>query len=350
MINNEKYISIVIPCRNEEKFISQCLDSIIANKYPKEELEVLVVDGMSEDGTREIVERYAKQYPFIRLLDNAKKITPVALNIGIKHARGEVIMRMDAHATYENDYISKCVMYLDEYEADNVGGIMITIPRDNTFIGKIIVRALSHRFGVGGSAFRTGAEEPKLVDTVFGGCYKREVFDKVGLFNEDLASTQDMEFNLRLKRAGGKILLHPEIVSYYYARSDFKSFCKNNFRNGVWAIYPLKFVEHMPVSWRHLVPLAFVSSLIGSAALSVFSQIFLWLLLFILGSYALTNVYFSIKVTTKEKDFRYLFVIPLMFASLHIGYGFGSLLGLLRLIMSVQFWKKRFSSLKGKRK
>ena len=350
MSDNIPYVSIIIPCRNEEKFIAKCFDSVIANDYPKDRLEVLLVDGMSEDGTREIVERYAQRYPFIRLLDNAKKITPVALNIGIKHARGEIIMRMDAHATCEKDYISKCVMFLDEYSADNVGGIMKTIPRNNTFIDKVIVLTLSHQFGVGGSVFRTGSKEPKLVDTVFGGCYKREVFDKTGLFNEDLVRTQDMEFNLRLKRAGGKILLHPEIVSYYYAKSNFNGFSYNNFRNGFWATYPLKFVKHMPVSWRHLVPLAFVSSLIGSAVLSVFSQIFLWLFLFILGSYTLANIYFSINIAAKEKNFRFLFSTPLIFAALHIGYGLGSLWGLLKVIMSAKIWKNRFSSLKGKSK
>ena len=325
-------ISVIIPCRNEEKFIAKCLDSVIANDYPKDRLEVLVVDGVSEDETRRIVTRYVQQYPFIRLLNNAKKISPVALNIGIKYAKGEIIMRVDAHAIYEKDYISKCVKYLDEYGADNVGGTMITLPRDNTLVGRVIVSALSHRFGVGGSVFRTGSKKPRWVDTVFGGCYKREVFGKVGFFNENLAGNQDLEFNLRLKRVGGKILFHPEIVSYYYTRSGFKSFCKNNFRNSFWAIYSMKFVNHTPFSLRHLVPIAFVLSLIVSAALSVFSQIFLWLFLFILGSYALTNVYFSIKITAKEKDFRYLFLMPLIFATLHISYGLGSLWGLLKVI------------------
>ena len=343
-------ISVIIPCRNEEKFIAKCLDSVIANDYPKDRLEVLVVDGMSEDGTREIVERYAKQYPFIKLLDNPKKITPTALNIGIKHAKGEIIMRMDAHATYEKDYISKCIKYLNEYNADNVGGIWKTLPRDNTFIGKAIVIALSNPFGIGNAYYRFATKEPRWVDTVPFFCYRKEIFDKVGFFNENLARSQDMEFNLRLKSIGYKTLLVPEIVSYYYARSDFKSFCKHNFRNGVWAIYPFKFTTIMPVSLRHLIPLAFVSSLIGSAALSVFSQIFLWLLLFILGSYALTNAYFSVKITAKEKDFRYLFVMPLIFATLHISYGLGSLCGVLKVIVSPQFWKKRFSSLKGRRK
>ena len=341
MTNDLDLVSIVIPCRDEQKYIGQCLDSIVANEYPKDKLEVFVIDGRSDDGTRQIVERYAQQYPFIKILDNPKKITPAALNIGIKHAGGELIIRIDAHAAYEKDYISKCVKYLEEYEADTVGGVMKALPRDNTPFSKAIVHSLSNRFGVGGSVFRTGSEKPEWVDTVFGGCYRREVFDKIGLFNEDLTRTQDMEFNLRLIRAGGKILLHPEIVSYYYARSEFKSFCRHNFGNGVWAIYPFKFITSTPVSWRHLVPLVFVSSLIGSAVLSIFSQIFLWLFVFIFGSYALANLYFSAKITVREKDFRLLFVMPLVFAALHIGYGLGSLWGLLKVIVSTQFWKNR---------
>ena len=344
------FVSIIIPCRNEEKFIAKCLDSVIANDYPKDRLEVMVIEGMSEDGTRRIIGGYIQHHPFIRLLDNPKKITPVAVNIGIKHAKGEIIMIMGAHAIYEKDYISNCVKYLQEYNADNVGGIIVLEPRINNLIGKAVAVSLSHPFGVGNSVFRIGSKEPRWVDTVFGGCYKKEVFEKFGLFNEELVYSQDIEFNLRLKKSGGKILLVPDVVSHYYPLSNFKGFCKHNFRNGVWAIYPFKFTTLTPVSRRHLVPLAFVSSLIGSAVLSVVSQIFLWLFLFIFGSYALANAYFSVKITTKEKDFRYLFVMPLIFATLHIGYGFGSLWGLLKVIMSLQFWKNRFSSLKGKRK
>ncbi len=337
-MDEKPYVSIVIPCRNEEKFIGKCIDSVIVNDYPKDRLEALVVDGMSEDETREIVARYGERYPFIRLLDNPKKITPCAFNMGIKHAKGDIIMIMSAHAAYEKDYISKCVRYLKEYNADNVGGAMITLPTDNTFIGRAVVNVLSHPFGVGGSVFRTGSKGPKWVDTVFGGCYKKEVFGKMGLFNENLESTQDMEFNLRLKRAGGKILLVPEIVSHYYTRSSFKAFCKNNFRNGVWAIYPLKFVR-VPLAWRHYIPLVFVLSLMGSIALSFLFPIFLWLLFFIAGSYFLANFYFSCKIAFCKRDFRYLFIMLVVFAAFHIGYGLGSIWGAIKLLFPVK--KKR---------
>ena len=334
--NDFPMVSVIIPCYNEEKFIGKCLDSIIANGYPKDKLEILVVDGMSEDGTREILEGYKEKYSFLKILNNPKKITPVAFNIGIKNSKGKIVMIMCAHATYEKEYISKCVKYLSEYNADNVGGIMITIPRNNTLVGKAIVLALSHRFGVGDSNFRVGSKETKWVDTVLGGCYKKEVFDKIGLFNEKLISTQDMEFNLKLKKAGGKILLVPDIISYYYTHSELKSFCKNNFRNGFWAIYPFKFTDTMPVSLRHLVPLIFVLSLIGSGAVSFFFLFFKWIFLSIIVSYSLINVYFSIKISIQKNDFRYLFLMPMLFTMLHIGYGAGSIWGGLKLLLPVK--------------
>lgn len=182
-MSNLPLVSIVIPSRNEEKFIGMCLDSIIANDYPKDKIEVLIVDGVSEDGTREIVEKYVQQYPFIKILDNLKKNTPCALNIGIKNAKGDIIMKMDAHTTYKKDYVSNCVKYLDKYKADNVGGILKMIPRDSNVIARAIVLSFSCPFGVGNSYFRTGCERPKWVDTVAFGCYRREVFEKFGLYN-----------------------------------------------------------------------------------------------------------------------------------------------------------------------
>jgi len=337
-MSTSRSVSIVIPCRNERRFIAGCLDSIISNNYSGGSLEVLVVDGMSDDGTREIVQDYVQRHPYIRLLDNPKKITPVAFNIGIQHAKGEVIKIISAHTTCGKDYISKCVEYLDKYGADNVDGIMVTIPRDNTAAGRAIVRAISHRFGVGGSYFRTGSKEPRWVDAVPFSTYKREVFERIGFFKEELVHSQDMEFHKRLRRAGGKILLHPEAVSYYYARSDFKSFCKHNFRNGVWAIYPLKYTKIL-FSFRHMVPLIFVLSLLGTAILSVFIRGFVYLFVLIAGAYFLANICSSVDIAIKEKDLRYLLFSPIMFVTLHVSYGLGSLFGLGKMGIEL-LWEK----------
>ena len=332
-MSNSPLVSIIIPCRDEEKFISKCLDSVITNDYPKDKLEVLVVDGMSVDGTREIVEKDVQQYPFIKILDNPKKITPCALNIGIKNAKGEIIMRMDAHTTYERDYISKCIKYLEEYNADNVGGIWKIFPKDNTIISKGIVQVLSHPFGIGNAYYRfINNKEPLWVDTVPFFCCKKKLFENIGLFNENLMRGQDQEFNLRLKKGGARTLLVPEIVSYYYARSDLKSFVKHNFINGMWAILPFKYTDIIPVSLRHLVPLIFVSILILFGLLFLFSLLSLLGFLLVVGLYSLTNLYFSAKIAMREKDLRLLFVMPIMFATLHLCYGLGSAWGLIKCL------------------
>jgi len=334
------FTSVIIPCRNEETFIGRCLDSIITNDYSKEKLEVLVVDGMSEDRTREVVVGYAQQYPFIRLIDNPKKITPTGLNLGIKSAKGNIIIWMSGHNHYEKDYISRSVENLIKYSADNVGGVMKTLPRSDSFIGRAIVASLSHRFGVGNSYFRVHTDEPKWVDTVFGGCYRKDVFDRVGLFNEKLVRGQDMEFNLRLKKAGGKTLLVPDIVSYYYARSDLKSFWKHNWANGVWAVLPFLYSPIMPVSWRHLVPLIFVTALIGSAVSGFLLPPFFWFFWVILGSYVLASLTVSLQIAFQKRDVKYFAVMPFIFGILHFGYGLGSLLGVFKIFGTASFWKK----------
>ncbi len=339
-------VSIIILCRNEEKFISSCLDSVIANDYPKDKLEVLVVDGMSEDGTRKIVEKYEKENSFIRMVNNFKKLIPFACNEGIKSSNGDLIMIMSAHAIYEKDYIRKCVSASLKYNADNVVGIWKILPRGNGSIDKAIALALSSSFGVGNAKYRTGSNKKKgveYVDTGAFGCFKKSVFENVGLFNENLTRGEDMEFNLRLKKAGGKIILVPDAVFYYYARTDFRSFCKHNLRNGVWAIIPFKHSSALPVSFRHLVPFAFVSSLIISGMLTLFLPNFFWLFLFIIGSYSLCNIYFSARLAVKKRDIRYFFTMPAIYGSLHITYGLGSLFGLLKVAISKQFWKNRFS-------
>ncbi len=307
-------VSIVIPCRNEEKYIGKCLDSVIAQNYPKEKLEVLVIDGMSEDRTKEIIRNYSQKYPSVKLLDNPKKFIPSALNIGVKNSKGEIIVRMDSHAVYDKDYVSKCVEYLKKYKADNVGGAIKTIPFKDTIIAKSIALSLSHPFGVGGSHFRMGSKKIRRVDTIFGGCYKKEIFKKIGLFNENfIGGSEDMELNLRLKRAGGKILLVPDIISYYYPKFNLKDFFLHNLRDGIWAIYPLKFIK-TPLKLRHYIPLAFILTF----------PISIWV-------YIPVAVFFSFGIAWQKRDLRYFFTLPVVFASRHIGYGLGSIWGLIKL-------------------
>ncbi|MDD2913665.1 MAG: glycosyltransferase family 2 protein [Candidatus Pacebacteria bacterium] len=337
---SQSFVSIIIPCRNEEKFISKCLDSFLKQNYPKDKMEILVIDGMSTDKTREIAREYSEKYPFIKLIDNKNKFTPFALNLGIKNSKGDIITIAGSHTKYDKDYILKCLKYLEEYKADNVGGILKTIPKKDTLIAKAIAFSLSSFFGAGNSAFRTGATKPKFVDTVFGGCYKKEVFNKIGLFNENLIRSQDMEFNMRLKRAGGKILLSPDIIAYYYPKDNLIDFFKHNFKDGFWAIYPLKFVK-IPLKFRHYIPLIFILILSVSFIFHLLDFVFFtFLFQFTIVSYLLFSSFFSLKITTREKDLKYFSIMILVFAIRHFGYGIGSLWGVFKLIKEGPFERK----------
>src|SRR5882724_2247566 len=200
-------VSIVIPCCNEREHIVPCLDSILASDFLPNVLEVLVIDGMSDDGTAEIACTYATTHPVVRVVQNPERTVSYALNRGIREARGEVIVRMDTHVTYSPTYLRTLVDALVAYRADNVGGLITTMPGDDSAVAHAIALALSHWFGVGNSYFRIGTPtpEPRWVDTVPFGCFRRQVFERVGLFDEDLVRNQDDEFNLRLVRGGGRV-------------------------------------------------------------------------------------------------------------------------------------------------
>jgi len=332
------FVSVIIPCRNEQACIAACLDSVVASEYPKDRLEVYVVDGMSDDDTRLIVQEYSQRYPFIRLLDNPKRITPAALNIGVLNARGEVIVRLDAHSSYPPDYFSELIRYLYAYDADNVGGVLKTVPRSDGLLGRAVAVAFLHPFGAGVASYKTGVSQPRWVDTVPFGCYRREVFDRVGLFDEDAFRSEDRDFNLRLRRAGGRILLVPDIVCTYYARSGLWEMFKHSISNGFWTMNPLRFGQPA-MTWRHFVPLVFLLSLTVSAALAPFISLFRWLLISVVGMYALASLVASLHAAYRQRDARLVAILPVVFAFLHLGYGLGSLYGIVRVLLSPRFWR-----------
>ncbi|HXE14573.1 MAG TPA: glycosyltransferase [Bryobacteraceae bacterium] len=326
-------VSIVIPCRNEGRFIAKCLESVINNGYPADRLEIIVIDGMSDDDTRSIIQRHSDRNTLIKIVDNPKKVTPFALNIGIGVATGEIIMRLDAHTVCERDYIFRCVEALNKYDADDVGGLWHIVARDNTPVGRAIVKALTTRLGVGNVRHRLSkSEEPEIVDTVPFFCCRREVFQKVGLFNERLTRIQDMEFKRRLVRTGGKIMLVPGAATSYQARSDLKSFVRHNWADGLWTVLAFAHSDVMPVRWRHLAPACLMGALIGSGLLAIGFPFFLWAFVGIAGIYLLATFALSAKVALAERDIRYLFLIPLAVAILHGMRGLGSLWGIMRLI------------------
>ena len=254
-------VSIVVPCRNEADYIRPLLDSILANDYPRARLEVLVVDGLSDDGTRAVVADYARRYPMIHVLDNPKRTTPHALNLGITRARGAIIMRMDAHAVYPPNYVADLVDWLERTGADYVGGAWVTLPADGTPTARAIAAVLAHPFGIGDSRYRLGTNEVREVETLPFGCFRRELFERVGLFDEDLARDQDEEFSFRVVRAGGRILLVPGVVSSYYARRSLRQLGRMFYQYGLFKpLVALKIGRIMTL--RQVVPAAFVLSVL----------------------------------------------------------------------------------------
>ena len=325
-------LSVVCPIYNEERYMANCIESILAQHYPKEDLEVLFVDGMSVDKTREIVAKYAAQYPFIRLIDNPHKIVPYAMNIGIKAAKGDVIMRLDAHAAYAGNYISALVSALENYHADNVGAVCRTDVLRKTPKSLAIREVLSNRFGVGNSTFRVGIKGAQEVETVPFGCWKKEVFDKYGMYDERLVRNQDIELNKRIIRGGGKIVIIPDTYSVYYARETYKSLAKNNFANGRWNILTVYYTKELrSLSIRHFVPLLFTLSLALPLVLGICWHPFFYVPIMALFVYMLVFSVVCVSLTlSKGLDFIYLLG---SFITLHIAYGCGSLMGLIELLL-----------------
>lgn len=332
-------ISVVVPCFNEKKILPQCLDSLVEQTYPKDKMEILIVDGMSTDGTLDIIDSYAKQYPFIKKLENKKRFTPYAMNTGIQNSNGDFIIKADAHTLYDQNYVQRCIKYIIEYEVDNIGGILKTVSNDSSLVSKSIISSLSSFFGVGNSFFRIGSRKPRWVDTVAFGCYHRNTFNKIGMYDEKLIRGQDIELNMRLKKAGGKILLHPDIIGYYYPPSTLKGFMKQSLVNGMWAILPFKHTNILPVSLRHLVPLIFIGLILSLFVSSFFSKLGAAGLIVILGLYATTNLFFTVKIANAENRLEMMWPLSLVFCILHFGYGFGSLIGIIMCLPSKVFWK-----------
>ena len=319
-------LSVICPIYNEEKYIKNCIESILKQDYPKEDLEILFVDGMSTDNTRQIVQEYTRQYPQIRLLDNPKRIVPIAMNIGIKESVGDVIIRLDAHAQYDTNYFSTLTSALFDLNADNVGSVCITDVLNKSPKTFAIREVLSNKFGVGNSVFRTGVDEIREVDTVPFGCWRRSVFEKYGLYDERLVRNQDIELNKRILNGGGKIYIVPNTSCTYLARETYIGIAKNNFGNGKWNILTVYYTKQLSsLSLRHFIPMVFLLSLTLPILLSVLYSPILFVTLLSLLSYILLFAIVSVNlgISKKLNPIR-LFIT---FFILHLSYGWGSIVG-----------------------
>ena len=328
-------VSLVMPVYNEEKYIDKCIRSLLLQDYPREKMEWIFVDGISQDRTVQILQGYAGQYPeLIRIYVNPDKIVPYAMNIGITNAKGKYIVRLDAHADYATDYISKCIYYLENTDAENVGGVAET--KSHGTVGNAIAKMLSSKFGVGNSQFRTNGKSG-YVDTVPFGAFRREVFTKYGGYDERLVRNQDNEMNYRIRKNGGKIYLSDDIHLSYYCRDSIKGIAQMARKNGMWNIITMKLCPGS-MGVRHFIPFLFVVSIVALALLGLIHWLFWVVLSFEVVLYLLLDVFFSVKsgATAKER----LLLIAL-FPIFHISYGVGSIGGLFK-ICTKEYRKNRY--------
>lgn len=321
---NQPQITILMPVRNEGAYIGRSLGSVLAQDYPPELLEVLVVDGQSDDGTRAAVTALAQARPevCVRLLDNPRRTVPYAMNIGIRAAVGEVIVRVDGHCEIPRDYVRQCLQALESSGADCAGGVLETV--GETATARTIALAMSSRFGVGSATFRTGTDTSGDVDTLAFGAYRREVFTRVGLFDEELTRNQDDEFNFRLHQAGGRLWLAPHIRVIYYSRASLGGLWRQYYEYGLYKVLVIR-KRGAVAAARHLVPAALVVALLAAAVLALATGNAWWLAAGA-GPYLLTNL--AAAAWTARHRPAALPLLPLVFAVLHLSYGLGFLAGL----------------------
>jgi len=316
------YVSVIIPMRNEEQHIQECIDSIFRNDYPIEKLEVLVIDGGSDDRSKEVVEKYAFNHNNIRILDNPEKFVPTAMNIGLRKAQGDIIIRMDAHAIYQQKYISRCVQLLKSTKADNVGGVQESV--GTNYVSKAIAIATTNPFGVGDALYRYGNKE-RWVDTVFLGAWYKSTIEDLGGFNEEMIVNQDYEFNYRLRKAGGRILFSPGIRCHYFVRGSITALIKQYFRYGCWRVKTL-ILHPGSLRWRQITSPLFVLGLLLSLMLAPLS----WKgALIIPALYSVFNFIVSFS-TSVQRGFRYFLILPIIFLSIHLSWGIGFWVGLVK--------------------
>ncbi len=332
MTENNIFVSVIIPIYNEEKHIAACIESMIEQDYPSEQMELILADGESSDNTVAIINNYTKKYKFIKLINNPERTVPYAFNKGIEISEGDYILFIGAHSILPKNYISRLISGAVSLNADNVGGVIDTLPANDTLTAKTIALALKNPFGMGNSMFRIGLSEIKQVDTVPFGCYKREIFDKIGVFDTDLTRNQDDEFNARLIQNGGKIFILPDLVIKYFARDSFKKTAKMFYQYGLFKPLVNKKLKH-PATLRQFVPPIFVLYIFLGLILSLIINKIYILYLIGLFFYALISFGVSVFSAVKQKTFLLTFTLPAIFFIIHISYGIGYLHGIIKFLL-----------------
>jgi succinoglycan biosynthesis protein ExoA len=316
-------VSLIVPCRNEQDYIESCIRSLLAQDLPVGSFEIIVADGLSNDGTRNILARLAAEYTCVRLVDNPGRIVSTGLNTAIHAARSKIIVRIDVHTQYAPDYVRQCLAVLQETGADNVGGPWVA--QGTGYMGRAVAAAFQSPFAVGGARGHN-PHHIGPVDTVYLGCWPREVFDRIGFFDEELVRNQDDEFNLRLSRAGGLIWQSPRIKSWYHPRASLRSLWRQYAQYGYWKVRVIQ-KHSLPASVRHLVPAAFVLTMLMLPILALIWPWAWWLWGALGGLYGACNLAASM-ATARRSGLMLSLVLPAVFACYHLGYGYGFLRGI----------------------
>jgi glycosyltransferase involved in cell wall biosynthesis len=324
------FVSIIIPCYNEQATIRDLLAAIDAQTYPHAEMEVVIADGMSSDDTRGEIMAFVEKHPDLHIcvVDNPARIIPAALNRALQEAQGEIIIRLDAHSMPYPDYVEHCVAALESGLGENVGGIWEIRPGAQGWVAQAIAAAATHPLGVG-DAFYRHAEKAAYVDTVPFGAFMREQFALVGFFDESLLTNEDYEFNVRIRKSGGRIWLDPAIRSVYYARPTLRALGSQFWRYGYWKRKMLKRYPET-LRWRQGLPPLFVLSLIGGIVLAIFSPVFRWLLAAEVLLYALILILAGTHTAIRQRKWTLMIGLPLAVAIMHISWGAGFLWSMIK--------------------
>lgn len=320
-------VAIVIPTLNEDRFISRCLDSIIKQTYEFEKMDVMIIDGGSNDKTKDIVAKYQKSHQNIRFIENKKKIQSVAFNIGFKKSTAPYIIRLDAHAEYDSKYISLCIENLKQDEKrGNVGGRCNILPFNQSLWAQTNAILNHSRFGIGGAAFRV-SNEAHNTDSVPFGAFPRKIIEKIGGMREDLPRGEDNEYNSRIRKAGYKIFFDPNIISSYFARPTLGASCKQMYANGN-SIGYLYYIDREAIGIRHLVPLLFVISGLFSIIISVLWSPFCYVFCGGLALYLIADAIASIMGA--KDNVKCTLPLFILFFCVHVSYGMGTIAGLIK--------------------
>lgn len=322
-------LSVIVPMRNEGKYIGACLSSLIQQTLPASQYEIVVVDGCSTDDSRRIVTDTASQHDHVRLLTNSAQNTPSGMNVGIESTAGAIVVIAGAHTIYPHEFLENCILWLNRTGAEVVGGPVETVIGSDTTGAKIAALILSSRFGVGNSRFRTSTREG-YVDSVPFGAYRRSVFDQVGLFNEKLIRNQDNDMSAKIRKAGGKIFLTPALSTTYIGALGFRDLLSQAFRKSQWHLLTLR--ENIgSMGIRHLVPAIFVLVLLSLGFASFENHIAQYLLVFVCLAYVGLGTLLALDSAAQGPIILRL-MLPFVSFPFHIAYGVGTLVGIRKVI------------------